>query len=240
MPGSLLHGLLDIAYPRQCAGCGEPVLDREGSHICWDCLAGMNTINAKYCEICGDPVDGMVEEKFTCSACNDHRPSFDFARSAVRHRGPVRQALHLYKYGAMTCLSSDFSEFMAACVTTHYEGMDFDAITFVPLYPRKERERTYNQAGLIASDLSRKLKLSCMPDCLRRIRDTPTQTDMSARKRQQNVRGAFVAANERWIEGRRLLLVDDVMTTGATVNECSRVLKKAGAFMVYVVTFARG
>ncbi|MBA4388596.1 MAG: hypothetical protein C0404_11480 [Verrucomicrobia bacterium] len=240
MLGALIEGVLDIAYPRQCIGCGKAVVTRELSHFCWDCVADLDKIVERFCRLCGDPVDGMVEHEFTCSVCTDSKPHFDLARSAARHRGSIRKALHSFKYGQMTCLTDDFSQLMVACVNTHYAGFDFDAVTCVPLYPKKERERSYNQARLLARGIAGMAGIRFVPNCLARIRDTPSQTDRTARQRQQNVRGAFTALNERWIEGRKILLVDDVMTTGATVNECARVLKKAGAFKVCVVTLARG
>jgi len=108
------------------------------------------------------------------------------------------------------------------------------------LHARRERERTYNQARLLAGGLAATLKLPLLRGCLYRVRFTRTQIDLSAYARRANVSGAFVAGDEAWLEGRCLLLADDVMTTGATINECARVLKRAGASRVFAVTVARG
>ena len=137
-------------------------------------------------------------------------------------------------------LSVDLGMFLVACVRTHYSVGDIDAVLFVPLYRRRERERTYNQAGLLAAEVAAALDRPLLSRCLFRRRATRSQTELAANQRRQNVRGAFETANESWIEGRRLLLVDDVMTTGATVDECALVLKQAGAAGVRVATLARG
>lgn len=234
----LLQSVLDLIYPRGCAGCRRPV-ESAPQHICWDCRASFDIITDTFCERCGDPVDGMIEQSFQCSSCNRRRPHFERARSAARYRGPLKNALHEFKYNCAPGLRGDFVPLLEACVRTHFAQCSLDAVTFVPLFPRRERERTYNQARLLAGDLAGRLGLPAA-DCLCRVRPTPTQTDLTAAQRRRNVRGAFEARNPRWVEGRSLLLVDDVMTTGATVDQCAKVLMEAGAARVYVVTVARG
>lgn len=236
----LAADLLDLPFPRQCAGCGGPVTGHEQSHLCWDCLSALEVIKPPFCSLCGDPIDGIAEHEFQCSACTDRKPYFDLARSVVRHRGTIRRALHMFKYDNLTCLAADFARMMDICVRTHFPKIDFDFITYVPLYPRKERERSYNQAALLASELARRMDVQCVAGCLSRVRDTPSQTDRTAYQREQNVKSAFRVEKARWIDGRVVLLVDDVMTTGATVSECSKMLKKARAAGVYVVTVVRG
>lgn len=203
-------------------------------------MSGSDFVTEPFCEICGDPIEGLVEHVFHCSFCRRRRPPFDLARSAVRYRGSMRELLQAFKYGAATHLSVDLTGMLGACVDAHYSGIDFDAVTFVPLYPRRERDRTYNQARLLARGLARRLGVSVGEGCLCRIRATATQTALSAAERRSNVSGAFLARNSDWLDGRCMLLVDDVMTTGATVAECARVLREAGAAAVYVVTVARG
>ena len=235
----LFTSLADLVYPRYCAGCGIAV-SGEPSHLCWDCRATIEIIQEPFCTVCGDPAEGMVEHKYTCSLCRRDRRYFDRARSAVRFRGVVKDIMHEFKYNKATYLARDLIPFLRACIETHYSDVDFDAVAFVPLYPKKERDRTYNQAHLLAIGAAKYAGLPLLRSVLHRARDTKTQTDLSTRERKKNVHSAFEAYDKRWIEGRRFLLVDDVMTTGATVNEVSRVLKKAGAAGVYVATVARG
>lgn len=236
---SFFSTLLDIVYPRSCTACGSETGAGQG-YICWDCLSGFDVISRPFCSVCGDPVDGMIEHEYLCSYCERKKTGFDMARSAVRYRGTVCSILQSLKYNKQTFLVQDLLPFLSACVTTHYSKVYFDGVTFVPLYPRKERERTFNQSRLLAGKLARTLDLPFLPNCLERTRYTVTQTDLDASQRRMNVRGAFAPLNRKWIDGRTLLLVDDVMTTGATVDEASRVLKKAGAAGVFVVTVARG
>jgi ComF family protein len=238
-PLSWIAPLLDLLYPRVCAGCDAPV-DLPTGQLCWNCLAGFERVREPFCARCGDPVEGLIEHRYVCSVCANHPPAFDLARSALRYRGPLRGALHALKYGSAACLARDFAAFLAGCVRAHYAEARLDGVLFVPLHPRRERERTYNQARLLAAALARDLRLPLLDHTLVRRRNTSTQTRLNARERRENMRDAFAVPEPEWIDGRRVLLVDDVMTTGATVNECARVLKRAGAVSVHVVTVGRG
>jgi ComF family protein len=235
----LASALLDLVWPRACAGCGRPA-GREARHLCWECLAALPLIQAPFCAQCGDPVDGRADDSYRCAFCVDRRPAFDRARSAARHRAPLQGLLHAFKYGAATHLAPDLSLLLVACLRNEYRHVPFDAIAYVPLHRTKERARSYNQAALLARELARRTGLPVAPGVLHRARDTETQTHLSARARARNVRGAFNVPYPNWVQGRHLLLVDDVMTTGATCNECARVLKEAGAAGVSVLTVARG
>jgi len=231
--------LLDMVFPRMCAGCGGPVGD-ESRHICWECLASLWPVQFPHCMVCGNPVQGMVTHEYVCSLCTGHKRHFDRARSSVLFDGRIVNIVHAFKYGQAAHLSADLAGLLAVCANTHYAPEDVDAVTFVPLHHRKERERTYNQAHLLAGNLASILGKPLLSRCLVRWRPTLTQTALTAVERRKNMQGAFRARNEKWIEGRRILLVDDVMTTGATVDECAKTLKAAGAAEVRAITVARG
>lgn len=231
--------LLDLVYPRLCGGCGNEVRNEEG-HLCWNCLAKLPYITHPFCSICGDPVDGRVDEQFVCHACSERRPYFDCARSAVRYRDVVQELLRGFKYRHHFWMANDLARLLQSCVESHFDPQRIDAIAFVPLYPARRRERGFNQAELLARLLARRLRKPLVKKALARTRPTRTQTRLTAQERALNVRGAFKIKNARAFFGKRLLLVDDVMTTGATVNECSRMLKAGGATEVWVVTVARG
>jgi len=235
----LASGALDIIYPRVCAACGAGMDDQPG-HVCWDCIAGLEPVTEPFCSICGDPFDGIIEDDFVCSFCRRDGPGFDLARSAFRFRGAAMPLVHGLKYSVMPHLARDIGMMVARCVETHFPLRDVDAVGCVPLYPRRERGRTYNQSGLIAAHVAAEIRRPLLRAGLRRIRDTATQTRLTARERRRNVRNAFAATDCDWLRGRRVLLVDDVMTTGATVSECGRALKDSGVAAVYVATFARG
>ncbi len=235
----LLQAVLDLVWPRTCEGCGRPVGAAPG-HLCWDCRSELPVIRPPFCAQCGDPVEGAITQEYRCAFCVEHAPAFVQARSALRFRGVVPLVLHRFKYGAATHLAPDLAGWLEACVNTEYSREHFDAVVYVPLYPARERYRTYNQAALLAESLARRLRLPVAGGCLKRVRDTGTQTRLSARARAANVRGAFAVTHPGWVDGRRFLLVDDVMTTGATLAEASAALMEAGAAGVHVVTVARG
>lgn len=230
---------LDMVFPRMCAGCGQSV-GGESLHICWECLAGLWPVQFPHCSVCGNPVQGAVTNEYACALCSGRKRRFDRARSAVHYEGRIAGIIQAFKYGQAAHLARDLAGLLAVCARVHYASADVDTVTYVPLHHRKERERTYNQSHLLARELASMLRKPFLSRCLVRWRSTLTQTALSAAERRVNVKGAFRARNERWIEGRRILLVDDVMTTGATVDECADVLKQAGAARVRVITVARG
>lgn len=235
----ILRTLLDLLFPRACAACGGPAQDA-ARYFCWDCLARLEVIRPPFCRLCGDPIAGAACGDFTCSACLAHTPAFDQARSAARYQGVLQAALQDFKYNGATWLSRDFGMFLLACHATHYANLELDAILYVPLYPAKERDRSYNQSGLLARELSAQLRGPPVKELLIKLRPTRSQTHLTAAERRANVRGAFTLKKESAAAGGRFLLIDDVMTTGATVHECARMLKQAGAARVYVLTLARG
>ncbi len=236
---SLLHGTLDLLYPRRCAVCAADT-GSGGRYLCWDCLIGLPYIQDPYCSICGDPVEGNVDHDFVCSWCLESMPAFDLARSVVRYRGCVGGLLQAFKYRNATHLAYDLSALLEGGVRAHLADGGIDAIAYVPLHPRKARARTYNQARLLAEQLACRLNLPVERNALRRVRWTATQTRLHAAARRANVMGAFQTPIPDWVRGRRWLLVDDVMTTGATVDACARVLRQNGASRVVVATVARG
>jgi ComF family protein len=231
--------LLDLIYPRVCELCGKKI-GPELHHICWDCLAGLNYIAHPYCSVCGDPVDGQVDHAFVCFNCSETQPHFELARSAARYRGALKDLLCDFKYQHALWLRKDLVRLLISCVSVDFDLSAVDAVTYVPLYPSKQRFRSYNQARLLAEGLAKEIHKPLVYKALSRIKPTITQTNLTAKARATNVRGAFEAGKASHLEGRRILLVDDVMTTGATVNECARALKEGGAKSVFAVTVARG
>lgn len=231
--------LLDILFPRQCIGCGTPSPDTFRS-ICWNCWSSTARIEAPFCNLCGDPVAGSVDHDFICFACSAEKPSFNAARSAVRYDGVVGDALRQFKYGHALWLVPDLADLLHRCLLAEYAGVEFDLAVSVPLFHVRRRERGYNQSALLAQALAARMDCDFGPDLLKRIKPTTTQTNLTAKERLSNVTNAFRYQKEKRLANRRILLVDDVMTTGATVNACAKALKKGGAASVHVITVARG
>ncbi len=234
-----MSGWLDLLYPRRCMGCGAPAPEAF-RYICWDCWSDAAPIEAPFCAVCGDPVAGSVEHGFVCYACSAEQPFFDAARSAARYDGVVGEALRELKYEKALWLACDLSELLLNCLKAEFAGRTFDLVVPVPLYHVRRRERGYNQSAILARELARRLSCRVSARALRRIRPTATQTNLTAAQRLSNVNNAFHHGREKSLAGRRVLLVDDVMTTGATVNACAKALKKGGACSVHVLTVARG
>ncbi len=232
-------GVLDLLYPRNCIGCGsdspEPL-----RYICWDCLADTPRVEPPFCMCCGDPVAGDIQHDYTCFACSRQVPHFDFARSATRYEGAVGEALRALKYNNALWVVDDLASLLQACVNAEYPSVDFDWITSVPLFSARRRARGFNQSALLGAALARRMELPYKDKKLRRARSTVSQTGLTAPQRTANVSGAFRAGLFARLNGKRILLVDDVMTTGATVNACAGALKKGGAESVHVITVARG
>ncbi|AKJ64380.1 ComF family protein [Kiritimatiella glycovorans] len=230
---------LDLVYPRRCCACGarDPAPLR---YLCWDCWSGMHPVAPPFCARCGDPVAGRIDHEYLCHACTSSDPAFDRARSAVRYDGPAREMLIALKYRHAIWLVPDLALMLEGLVRAEFRPGTPDAVVPVPLHRRRRRDRAYNQAGLIAGELARRLGVPCRPGMLKRVRDTGTQTRLTAAQRESNMRGAFRAAPGAVSAGAHILLIDDTMTTGATVRECARAFKLAGASKVDVATVARG
>jgi len=230
----------DWFYPRVCPGCGE-ISDRPGRHLCWACYARLELHTQAHCSICGHPAEGGVSHAFVCGACKGAaKPAFDRARSAGRLAGVLREQIHQFKYGDALWLKNDLVDLLHGCLLAHFTPEAVDAVVPVPLHPVRQRERSYNQAALLAQELSRRIGRRFDGRSLVRTRKTETQTRFDAAHRRMNILGAFEVAQPEWVTQRCVLLVDDVMTTGATLNECARMLKKAGARTVWALTVGRG
>ncbi len=231
--------MLDLLYPRNCIHCGGPSPEPL-RHLCWDCLSDTPKVEPPFCTVCGDPVAGTVQHDYTCFSCSRQTPAFDRARSVVRYEGAVGEALRDIKYKNALWMVRDLAGLLLAGVQAEYPEVPFTAVTAVPLHPARRRARGFNQSTMLGVALARRLRLPFREGLLRRIRPTVTQTGLTASQRTANVVGAFRSGLFARLAGKRILLVDDVMTTGATVNACAQALKKGGAASVHVVTVARG
>ncbi len=233
-----LTSLLDLFYPRVCAACNGPV--QSGEHqLCWDCLSRIITLKSPFCSLCGNPVSGRIDHAYTCWHCLEYPKSFDKARSFALYDGVAATCLRLLKYRQGFWVLPDTVQWLEACVRMHWEVDDIDLVCAVPLHPVRRLQRGFNQAALLGSRLSVVLQKPFLRRGLKRVKKTGTQTRLTAGARMDNVKDAFRVLKGRRLDGRNVLLVDDVMTTGATASECAVALKCAGARQVQVVTVAR-
>lgn len=208
--------------------------------MCRDCRRTRTRLEGPRCAVCSQPFGGALEPGFRCMNCGDLDLNFDFATSAYRSRGAVRELIHRFKYNKHLHLRHVLGRMLREGFgDPRVRAMGVDGIVPVPLHPAREREREFNQAAILAAVASRRLALPVV-DCLRRVRYTLTQTHFHREERFGNLEGAFALRRGAEIAGKNLALVDDVLTTGSTTDACARVLKEAGASAVVVITVARG
>jgi ComF family protein len=220
-------GLLSLLYPSRCAGCDE-LVDADG--FCAACAPSLEPV-APACPRCGLPQTAPS----LCTHCARAAPRFDWARSSYRFGGAPAAAVRALKWGHRTELAPMLGGLLPAL-----QPDAVDVVVPVPLHPRRLRQRGFNQAALLAYGMLRQRRGWPRVDChaLHRVRDTPAQSTLGLGERLANVRGAFLAVRRR-VAGRRIALVDDVMTSGATADACARSLKEAGAIEVGVLTLTR-
>lgn len=188
------------------------------------------------------PYEGAIEGNIQCPNCSEMNVFFDRAIAVMRFRGVIREAIHQFKYGNQLHWRKVLQQWFWAGYLDYPELQNIDLILPVPLHPVRFRTRGFNQARILIEGLKSQspAQIHILEGCLSRVRETVTQTDLDRSERMKNLEGAFQVRKPHKIEGKKLLLVDDVLTTGSTVNECAKILKKAGATSVLVFTLARG
>ena len=200
----------------------------------------MRAIEAPFCERCGLPFPGDITTSFECSNCRQAEFQFRSARSAVIARGKMLEAIHRYKYQRGYWFEPFLAGLLAGQAAPELAKEHWDWLVPVPLHPAKQREREFNQAERLARRLSAVTRIPVNNRLLRRVFPTRTQTLLSRDERLENVRNAFAVRSGTSLNGERVVLVDDVFTTGATTNACAGALRKAGAGEVCIWTLARG
>ncbi|MEO6872719.1 MAG: ComF family protein, partial [Chthoniobacterales bacterium] len=225
------RGLVSLLYPTFCAVCAVPV--ETGEQLCVHCLNGAPRLRAPFCERCSQPFAGAITDSFTCENCHDRALHFDAAVSCYRSRGVVREVMHSFKYGKQQHLRHQLGRWLCETLDDpRLAGRRIDCIVPVPQHPARERERGFNQAEILARALGRPSGLPVRA-VLQRIRYTTTQTQFDRSQRMENLAGAFRLRRGIDVQDWRVLLVDDVLTTGSTLSECAAVLKRAGALSVH-------
>lgn len=234
----VLEGLIDVVFPPSCIGCGA-FMHESGFGFCPRCVAQIACISSPVCSCCGLPVSGNSGGDHLCGECLREPPSFGKARSLGRYEKALLEAIHRFKYGGDIAIGEILGNWMAAYPYPDFEPKGHSLIIPVPLHLRRLREREFNQSAILAKALSRRFSIPLDVMALKRRVHTEPQVALGKGEREANVRGAFELAAPERVKGERIILVDDVYTTGSTVKECARILMGGKAAAVSVLTLAR-
>jgi ComF family protein len=233
------RALADLAYPPLCAACGARAEGPTAPHLCASCAAAIVPIGADVCRRCGRDLGPGVGERPDCDTCRRLEPRFRRAVASGRYEGVLRTLVHELKFARQMHVARCLGARVAAVVAADPEFLEADLLVPVPLHAARERARRFNQAALIAIHAGKALDRPVAPRAMKRLRPTPTQAKLDRAERLKNLEGAFCVRRPAEVAGKTVLLVDDVMTTGATGSECARALRDAGARRVYVAAAAR-
>lgn len=231
---------LHVLFPVQCRACDRPLTDDPVPFFCQTCWNYIRPLQGAACPRCSRPFASPWASAYSpthlCIDCRTRKPAFTKAWAGYAYGSPLREAIGLLKYERKYGLAESLCHLLTAAVPT---ALDVDLIMPVPLYPARLREREFNQSLLLAESVGQYLRIPLSYADLIRTRDNPAQTSLPRSSRLTNLRRAFHVRRPENVRGRRVLLVDDVFTTGTTVNECAKTLRRVGSGDVYVLTLAR-
>lgn len=236
-----LSAILTVLYPHRCLACAK-IITRQQS-FCVTCQQFIYPIHSPFCLRCGLPFTTTIGPDHLCTRCQSQPPAFRQARAwALYQTGgttpqPLSEAIQRFKYHRRLSTGKELAQLGGSHVP--FQSQQYDCVIPVPLHVKRLRWRGFNQSLLLARAIGRRLQVTVDPLLLERTRPTLPQTQFNEQQRHTNVRGAFAVTDPARVQGKFLLLIDDVYTSGSTVNECARVLRKAGATAVDVFTLAR-
>jgi ComF family protein len=232
---NLFNTFIDLIYPPRCPICHA----FSGLPLCQPCLDSLSVITSPLCPICGRPFTSGIEGDHVCEDCLRKRPFFDKAAAPYLYEGDLMTAIHEFKYGGKAYMVSALGPLLASFAREWLKERDDLTLMPVPLHPKRLRERGFNQSLLLARHVAPRLNAKLDFLTLRRTRYTKPQTGLKRGERRKNVRRAFELRDPKALREKVIVLVDDVATTGSTLNECARVLKKSGCKEVYGLVLAR-
>lgn len=235
-------GLVSLVFPAPCRICGETLASASRIPVCPACLGMLRPLQGVLCDVCGRPLLSTILAQVQhpkCHLCRRGVYHFDLARSYAAYDEAMVRAITLLKYEAVAPLGAWFASRLAEIVQAEPSLFAADVVVPVPLFPTRLRERGYNQAELIGRPFARRLGLPFRAHLLARTKPRPNRLKLSRRERWTSVRGAYNTREPKAVDNARVLLVDDVFTTGATLDACAQALRRAGAAWVGGVTVAR-
>ncbi|MFH1854368.1 MAG: ComF family protein [Candidatus Omnitrophota bacterium] len=237
----MLEALINLLYPASCQACGVKT-NSFNENICVNCLKKIKNRLPPFCLKCGRQVLGGLESENLCPDCRKSCIYFDKAISVFQYGDTLKELVHNFKYNKITCMVKEFSELTTAFMKQHDIGRNIDIVLSVPMHPARLFKREVNPSDILARNIAKKLGIRYSGTSLIKTKNTCPQNKLNRHKRIKNIKGSFSLSKrgETDLRHKNILLVDDLFTTGATVNECARVLKKSGSGRVDVITLARG
>ena len=235
------NSISTVLLPATCKLCQSVVEDLRLGVVCQSCWNSVSLIEDPFCEVCGYafPSKTIATDGAVCGSCRRGLYRFDVARAWAPFRDSVKEIIHQLKYGCHPSLARPLAVRLADAYETHRHRLQADWLIPVPLHPARKRERGFNQSGEMARHFSRIAGIPLAQHWLLRTRPTKVQAGLTRRERRRNVSGAFEMSRSARVSGKTVLIIDDVFTTGATLNECARILRQNGAARVAVLTVAR-
>lgn len=236
----IIRWLVNFLLPVECAQCRRPLTDDPVPFFCRLCWENLKRLTEPVCPRCGLPFASTITLTHApghlCASCRLHPPAYTRAWALYPYEPPLQDAIRLFKYHGKVVLAKHLGSLLEGCVG---RLPPVDLLMPVPLHPDRLRDRGFNQALMLADRLNRRLKAPISYDNLVRCRATQPQTELTRKARMKNLRRTFALLHPEQVKDKRVLLIDDVMTTGTTVNECAKTLRKAGSAAVFVLTLAR-
>lgn len=218
--------IFNLLFPLKCEICHKELSLTATRRICPGCWHNIQLITDRYCQRCGKPM--QVETALCVDCYANENLYFGRIRAAGIYAGNLREAIHRFKYAGRSVLGSELGELLLSTYNRHFSFYAPDYILPVPLHKKQRRKREYNQTELLAHYLGRRCNVPVFGDELMRVKETKPQFELNKRERRENVRDAFTLSRKRCMENKKILLIDDICTTGATLNECAQVLCEHG------------
>lgn len=234
----MLLNLINLLYPAICQGCHRK-LDNPSKHICADCMNKIKLRTPPFCLKCGRQLNIDASHTDTCIDCKLNEPDFDKAMSVCSYNDFLKNLIHDFKYRKITCIAKEFSDIMLNFARAYGLCRNIDVIIPIPMHSKRLLKREINHSEVLAKHFAKKLNIPYSNKTINKTQDTALQTSLKRENRIKNLSGAFKINNQASIKNKNILLVDDLFTTGSTVNECAKALKDKSAKYVEVITLAR-
>ena len=238
-PGLFFKALVNLIYPLSCQSCGLKLEPTNTRYLCKSCWNKISKNQQPFCIKCGMTLPGSTEEKSQCEACSKKDYAFTRAWSTGLYQGILKECIHLLKYNKKVFMAEPMGKLMTDFIKRYLDFGNIDLIIPVPLHPARLREREFNQSALLAEQINKRFNIPLSLNNLVKVRPTRPQAGLSGKERQANIQLAFKIKNSSLFSEKNVLLVDDVFTTGSTINECSTALLRSGTNNIYVLTLAR-